>query len=169
MKIQVGLGVLSIPSAFDALGLIPGIICLAAVGMSTTWCAWVVGSFKLRHPEIYGVDDAVGMILGPIGRETLALAFTLCKSYKARSQPAKVLVPFINSYLLACSSSPHLRFWFWYARHVDCFQRPLNPRSMHGDLCRRCGRSCYCMRIYPNPPPSELASLGRRGVVTHRK
>lgn len=80
MKIQVGLGVLSIPSAFDALGLVPGIICLAAIGVSTTWCAWTVGVFKLKHPEIYGVDDAVGLVLGPIGREVLALAFTLCTS-----------------------------------------------------------------------------------------
>ncbi|KAI9150051.1 N amino acid transport system [Paramyrothecium foliicola] len=77
MKIQVGLGVLSIPAAFDALGLVPGVICLAAIGAMTTWCAWVVGTFKVKHPEIYGVDDAAELILGPIGREIFAIAFTL--------------------------------------------------------------------------------------------
>jgi hypothetical protein len=37
MKTEVGLGVLSIPEAFDILGMIPGIILLLAIGAITTW------------------------------------------------------------------------------------------------------------------------------------
>ena len=33
MKTQIGLGVLSIPAAFDTLGLIPGIISLLVIGL----------------------------------------------------------------------------------------------------------------------------------------
>jgi amino acid permease len=80
MKTQIGLGVLSIPAAFDALGLIPGVLGLVAIGVTTTWCNWVVGTFKLNHREIYGVDDAMYMIFGRVGREILAVAFVLCRS-----------------------------------------------------------------------------------------
>ncbi|KAL4896846.1 transmembrane amino acid transporter protein-domain-containing protein [Aspergillus ambiguus] len=53
MKTQIGLGVLSIPSAFDALGLIPGIICLIILASITTWSDYMIGAFKIRHPEVY--------------------------------------------------------------------------------------------------------------------
>lgn len=79
MKTQIGLGVLSIPTAFDTLGMVPGVIVLCAVAAITTWSAYVVGTFKLRHREIYGIDDAGALILGPIGRVILATAFCLCR------------------------------------------------------------------------------------------
>lgn len=37
IKTQVGIGVLSIPKAFDILGLAPGIFTLLAVAVITTW------------------------------------------------------------------------------------------------------------------------------------
>lgn len=79
MKTQLGLGVLSIPSVFDTLGMIPGVICLCAVGVITTWSDYIVGTFKLRHPEIYGIDDVGALMFGRVGREVLGLAFCLCK------------------------------------------------------------------------------------------
>jgi amino acid permease len=36
MKSMIGLGVLSIPSVFDVLGLIPGVICLVIIAVMTT-------------------------------------------------------------------------------------------------------------------------------------
>lgn len=79
MKSQIGLGVLSIPGAFDTLGLIPGVLCLLAVAVITTWSNHIVGVFKLNHPEIYGVADVGGMISGRLGREILGAGFALCK------------------------------------------------------------------------------------------
>lgn len=79
MKTQFGMGVLSIPTTFDTLGLIPGIICLCAVGAITTWSDYIVGKFKRRHPEVYSIDDAGRMMFGVIGREILGVAFCLCK------------------------------------------------------------------------------------------
>lgn len=77
-KSSIGLGVLSIPTVFDTLGLIPGIICLIAVGTIITWSGYVVGVFKLRHPEVYGIDDAGYLMFGRWGREVFGAAFCLC-------------------------------------------------------------------------------------------
>ncbi|WZH47109.1 amino acid transporter [Fusarium acuminatum] len=77
MKTQIGLGVLSIPAAFDTLGLLPGVICLLVVAIITTWSNYIVGVFKVNHPEVYGIDDASKLIFGTIGREVLAAGFSL--------------------------------------------------------------------------------------------
>ncbi|OGM46882.1 amino acid transporter [Aspergillus bombycis] len=73
MKTQFGLGVLSIPHVLDSLGLIPGIICLLAIATITTWSNYVIGTFKLKHPEVYAIDDAGELIFGRVGREVLGI------------------------------------------------------------------------------------------------
>ncbi|KAF1956431.1 putative amino acid transporter, partial [Byssothecium circinans] len=77
MKTQVGLGVLSIPAVFNALGLIPGVICLLVIGAITTWSNYMIGVFKRNHPEVYSIDDVGQMIFGRAGREILAFVFCL--------------------------------------------------------------------------------------------
>ncbi|KAH6988408.1 transmembrane amino acid transporter protein-domain-containing protein, partial [Ilyonectria destructans] len=77
MKTQLGLGILSIPSVFDTLGMIPGLICLCVVAAITTWSDYVVGVFKLRHREVYGIDDAGGLMFGRVGQEIFGFAFGL--------------------------------------------------------------------------------------------
>lgn len=79
MKAQIGLGVLSIPASFDTLGLVPGAICLIAIAGITTWSNVIVGDFKVKHREVYGVDDAAGLMFGRVGRELLGVTFILCK------------------------------------------------------------------------------------------
>ncbi|KAI6767055.1 hypothetical protein HG531_011415 [Fusarium graminearum] len=76
-KTQIGLGVLSIPSSFDTLGIIPGIICLCTIGVMTTWSSYMVGVFKANHPAVYTIDDAGYEMFGKIGRNFLAVAFML--------------------------------------------------------------------------------------------
>jgi amino acid permease len=78
MKTQIGLGVLSIPAAFNVLGLIPGLICLLIVAAITTWSDYIVGVFKRRHPEVYGIDDAGFLMFGRVGREVFGAAFCVC-------------------------------------------------------------------------------------------
>ncbi|KAJ5485540.1 hypothetical protein N7539_005528 [Penicillium diatomitis] len=77
MKTQIGLGVLSIPIAFDALGVIPGIICLIAIAAITTWSDYIIGVFKLRHREVYNIDDVGELLLGRPGRILFGAAFCL--------------------------------------------------------------------------------------------
>lgn len=79
LKTQIGLGVLSIPLAFDALGIIPGIICLLAIAIVVTWSNYMVGVFKRRHPEIYSISDVGRLIFGFWGNLILGVAFVLCK------------------------------------------------------------------------------------------
>ncbi|OJJ70479.1 hypothetical protein ASPBRDRAFT_56271 [Aspergillus brasiliensis CBS 101740] len=76
LKNQLGLGVLSIPQAFDSLGIVPGVICLLAIAAITTWANYVIGTFKLNHPEVYAIDDAGELMFGRMGREIFA--FGVC-------------------------------------------------------------------------------------------
>ncbi|RMJ21592.1 hypothetical protein PHISP_07536 [Aspergillus sp. HF37] len=69
MKTQFGLGVLAIPGVLDTLGMIPGIIVVCAIASIITWSNYIIGTFKLRHPEVYGIDDAGGLMFGRVGRE----------------------------------------------------------------------------------------------------
>lgn len=80
MKTQIGLGVLSMPVVFDTFGLIPGIIVLVIVATVTTWSDYIVGTFKLRHRHVYGIDDAGRMLFGKIGYEVFGAMYTLCRS-----------------------------------------------------------------------------------------
>lgn len=79
MKTQIGLGVLAIPTVLNALGMVPGIICLLAVGGISTWTNYMIGQFKLNHRSVYGIDDMGYKALGPVGREFFAAAYLLCK------------------------------------------------------------------------------------------
>lgn len=79
MKCQIGLGVLSLPAAFDVLGLIPGIISLLAIAVTTTWSSYELGVFKLNHPQVYGFHDSMGMVFGRWGHELFSVVFSLCK------------------------------------------------------------------------------------------
>ncbi|KAL4894953.1 putative amino acid transporter [Aspergillus ambiguus] len=83
MKTQIGLGALAVPTAFDSLGIVPGVICLCAVACITTWSNYVIGTFKLNHPGVYGIDDAGELILGRFGRMILSAAFCLFSSHGA--------------------------------------------------------------------------------------
>ncbi|KAJ5981153.1 hypothetical protein N7522_013968 [Penicillium canescens] len=85
MKTQIGLGVLSIPTAFDALGLIPGVICLCAIAAITTWSDYMIGVFKLKHRQVYGIDDVGGLLLGQPGKIVLGAAFALWWIFAAGS------------------------------------------------------------------------------------
>ena len=78
IKTQFGLGVLTIPDVFNTLGMIPGVICLIAIGSVTTWSNYMVGVFKRKHPEVYGIDDAGGLMFGRVGREIFAFALCVC-------------------------------------------------------------------------------------------
>ncbi|KAJ6005045.1 hypothetical protein N7540_012844 [Penicillium herquei] len=75
LKTQIGLGVLSIPSVFDTLGIVPGSILLCVVAGIATWTSYMVGIFKLNHREVYGIDDAAGLMFGKIGRDIYGIIF----------------------------------------------------------------------------------------------
>ncbi|GAB1198524.1 hypothetical protein APSETT444_007847 [Aspergillus pseudonomiae] len=47
--------------------------------------SYMVGSFKLNHREVYGIDDAAGLMFGPVGREVLGAGFILYLTFVAAS------------------------------------------------------------------------------------
>ncbi|GFZ50956.1 hypothetical protein JCM24511_08714 [Saitozyma sp. JCM 24511] len=68
IKTQIGLGV---------LGLSSWLIAQIIVAIIITWSDYVVGTFKLNHPEVYTLADVGFLIGGPIGREILGFAYWL--------------------------------------------------------------------------------------------
>ncbi|KAE8394450.1 transmembrane amino acid transporter protein-domain-containing protein [Aspergillus alliaceus] len=83
MKTQIGLGVLSIPSAFDTLGLAPGIICLCAVAVITTWSDYMIGAFKLRHRSVYSVDDVDWVFVSGSGMLGISIGLNAVSTHGA--------------------------------------------------------------------------------------
>ena len=49
ITIEVGIGVLSLPSALQTLGLIPGIIVILGFGLLTTYCGYILVQFYRRY------------------------------------------------------------------------------------------------------------------------
>jgi amino acid permease len=79
MKTQIGLGILTIPGSFHILGLIPGIILLCFIASLTGWASHVIGAFKHRHWETYGIDDAARLLFGRVGYEIFGVVFCICE------------------------------------------------------------------------------------------
>ena len=123
LKIQIGLGVLSLPHVFDTIGMIPGVILLLVVGVIATYTSYMVGVFKKNHPEVYSIDDAGAIIAGRIGREFFAIAILLCELYSSTSST-------VNNSLLT-SERDDLCRGIWYAGCVDWSQRGLGACNLH--------------------------------------
>ncbi len=64
-------GMLSLPSAFAVVGMVPGIIIVAFLGVFATYTSWLLVRFKLRHPEVHTMADAGFIMFGPVGREVM--------------------------------------------------------------------------------------------------
>ena len=81
-KGQLGLGVLGIPSTFDVLGFVPGLISLVGLSILVTWTGVVIGQFRLAHPKVYCIDDATEIMFGKAARELVGwgywLFYTMC-------------------------------------------------------------------------------------------
>ncbi|TPX24560.1 hypothetical protein DIZ76_013908 [Coccidioides immitis] len=67
----ISLGILSLPSAVAALGLVPAIIIIIGLGILATYTGYVIGQFKMRYPHVHNMADAGEILFGRIGREIL--------------------------------------------------------------------------------------------------
>ncbi|RAH45330.1 neutral amino acid permease [Aspergillus brunneoviolaceus CBS 621.78] len=76
---SVSLGVLSLPAAVAALGLVPAIILIVGLGILATYTGYNIGLFRERYPHIQNLADAGEILLGPFGRELFGLGqFLFC-------------------------------------------------------------------------------------------
>ncbi|GJN87102.1 hypothetical protein Rhopal_000047-T1 [Rhodotorula paludigena] len=73
-KLQFGLGVLTIPSAFHTLGLAPGLVILVVIAVLTGWTSYEIGVFKLNHPQVYSLADCGELMFGKIGGIVFSVA-----------------------------------------------------------------------------------------------
>lgn len=81
MKTQVGIGALSIPSAFETLGLIPGVFVLLIVAIMTTWSNYMAGVFCLKHDRIFSLDQAGKQMFGAPGEFSFLACLMLCMDF----------------------------------------------------------------------------------------
>ncbi|KAH9952019.1 transmembrane amino acid transporter protein-domain-containing protein [Amylocystis lapponica] len=70
----VSLGILSIPSVFQSLGMVAGCILVIGLGAIATATGYLIGLFKLRYPHVHNMADAGMILAGPVGREVLGAA-----------------------------------------------------------------------------------------------
>jgi len=110
----------------------------------------VVGQFKLRHPEVYGIDDAAGIMFGRIGKVIVRIVFFLCE--------------FPTQALMFSSDSANVHVFRLglrlRLRYVESFNRSecgVRTWYLHSNIR---GRRC-CNNLYPDlnshPVESELA------------
>ncbi|KAK0650126.1 N amino acid transport system protein [Lasiodiplodia hormozganensis] len=80
----ISLGILSLPSVLAAIGIVPGVILIAGLGILATYTGYTIHQFKMAYPHVHNMAD-VGEVLfsswGPtaaaIGRETLGACQTI--------------------------------------------------------------------------------------------
>lgn len=84
-KSQIGLGVLGIPQVFATVGMFPGLVILFAIAIMTSWSSYVIGRFKVKHPEVHSIGDAGMLLWGPVGREVLGGFYWLYMTCSAGS------------------------------------------------------------------------------------
>ncbi|KAJ5579830.1 uncharacterized protein N7459_005815 [Penicillium hispanicum] len=70
---NVSVGILSLPSAVATLGMVPAAIMIIFISALSWYTGYVIGQFKLRHPEIHSMGDAGELLMGRFGRELLGL------------------------------------------------------------------------------------------------
>lgn len=76
-KIQFGLGVLGLPQTFQVLGFVPGLISLIGLCILSTWAGFVIGKFRLSHPQVHNVGDAAYLMFGKYVGDLFGFAFWL--------------------------------------------------------------------------------------------
>ncbi|GJN89391.1 hypothetical protein Rhopal_002371-T1 [Rhodotorula paludigena] len=75
--VQLGLGILGLPSVMMSLGTGGGVLVIVAISALTTWANYVVVMFKLKHPEVYSMADIGYLMGGVLGREFLGASYWL--------------------------------------------------------------------------------------------
>ena len=86
----ISLGILSLPSVLQTIGMIPGIILIAGMGILATYSGYVIGQFRIAHPWVHSFGDAGEILFRPLGlprfgRELLGGAQTIFQVFTMSS------------------------------------------------------------------------------------
>jgi amino acid permease len=73
----VSLGILSLPSVLSTIGMVPGVLLIAGLGILATYTGYVFWQFKMAYPHVHNMADAGEILGGRIGREVGGAAQTI--------------------------------------------------------------------------------------------
>ncbi|KAH9819890.1 N amino acid transport system protein, partial [Teratosphaeria destructans] len=73
----ISLGILSLPSVLASIGIVPGVILIAGLGLIATYTGYIFYQFKLEYPFVHNMADVGEVLLGAWGREILGAAQTI--------------------------------------------------------------------------------------------
>ncbi|CRL19953.1 Amino acid transporter, transmembrane [Penicillium camemberti] len=74
-KLQIGLGVLSLPSTFHVLGFFPGILCFLILALICTVAGYVCGNARQYYPHMHSIGDAAELLFGKAAREIVGVIY----------------------------------------------------------------------------------------------
>lgn len=93
-KIQFGLGILSVPSAFATLGAVPGVIILLVMAFMTTWGSIITYRFRHRHKSTHSVPDIAMIMGGETARVSLFSFYILYIAFVLGAQLLSISIAF---------------------------------------------------------------------------
>ncbi|KAK3207432.1 hypothetical protein GRF29_103g991606 [Pseudopithomyces chartarum] len=116
ITIEVGIGVLSLPSALQTLGLIPGIIAIFGFGGLTTYCGYIMVQFYRRYPMVTNLVDCALYIGGKPFEYFLGVAFIfnlvlICASANITMSVALNTLSNHGLCTVAFMAFPHIACW----------------------------------------------------------
>ncbi|KAL6706527.1 hypothetical protein ACN47E_005283 [Coniothyrium glycines] len=134
ITIEVGIGVLSLPSALQTLGLIPGIIAIFGFGGLTTYCGYILVQFYRRYPMVTNLVDCALYVGGKPFEYFLGVAFifNLVLICASANITMSVALNTLSSHALctvAFLAFPHLVCW------LLCLPRKLTFAAAFSWIC----------------------------------
>ncbi|EKM60924.1 uncharacterized protein PHACADRAFT_156049 [Phanerochaete carnosa HHB-10118-sp] len=79
-------GMLSLPNAMAAVGIVPALILTIFLGIFGLFTAKLLIDFKLNHPGVHSMGDAGYILFGPVGREILSAGTVVFAIFAAGSE-----------------------------------------------------------------------------------
>lgn len=79
-------GMLSLPNAMAAVGIVPAVVITVFLGIFALYTAKLLIDFKLNHPGVHNMGDAGYILFGPIGREVLSAGTIVFAIFGAGSE-----------------------------------------------------------------------------------
>jgi amino acid permease len=134
ITIEVGIGVLSLPSALQTLGLIPGIIAILGFSGLTTYCGYILVQFYRRYPMVTNLVDCALYVGGKPFEYFLGVAFVfelvlICASANITMSVALNTLSDHALCTVAFMAFPHIVCW------MLCLPRKLTFAAAFSWIC----------------------------------
>lgn len=92
----VALGSLSLPKAFDELGMVIGVLLSVGFGLMAIYTSDIVGQVKFKFPDVAHYADAGRLLMGRFGYELVGAMFVLQLTFLVGSHCLTGTIAFLN-------------------------------------------------------------------------